>query len=91
MTDQYVTGLADEIADKVAARLGAADPPMWTVKQLAEHLSIKERSARTLIEGDPQRGIEPAIPSVMVGGGNGSRRIDPRDVARYVRSRQDCD
>lgn len=90
MADQYVEGLADEIAEKVAARLGATTQ-LLTIPQLAERLAISERSARTLVHGDPRRGIKPAIPSVMVGGGNGSLRVEVVAVDRYVRSRQDSD
>jgi excisionase family DNA binding protein len=83
MTEQYVTGIADEIAEKVAARLGAA-PQLLTVRQVAERLAVSPRTVYGLLDGDP-----PAIPSVWIG--EGSRRVEAAAVDAYVRSRQDSD
>jgi hypothetical protein len=81
--------LADWIADKVAARLQVQQLQLLTIEDLAERLAISVRSARTLIDGDPRRGIEPAIPSIRVG--EGSRRVEASAVDAYVRSRQETD
>jgi excisionase family DNA binding protein len=82
VTDQYVTGLADEIADKVAARLGASTQ-LLTIRQVAERLAVSERTVYALTAGDP-----PELRSVLVGG---SRRVEVAALDAYVRSRQDRD
>ena len=56
----------------------ASEPvrPFYTVRTLAERLTISERTMRQmLIDGD--------IASYMIGG---SRRVDPADVEDYLRS-----
>jgi excisionase family DNA binding protein len=81
VTDQYVTGLADEIADKVAQRLGAR-VQLLTIREVAERLAVSTRTVYKLIE-------DGAFPSVRVG--EGSVRVDAAALDAYVRSRQDRD
>lgn len=75
--DDYLEGLADEIAEKVAARL-SDDRSLLSVDALAERLGLSPRAARALIDGP-----DPRIRSVKVGG---ARRIEPAEVDRYVAS-----
>lgn len=90
MTDQYVAGLADEIAEKVVARLGQVQQlQLLTIPEVAKRLGVHPRSVRTLIDGDPRRGIEPTLPSIRVG--EGSRRVEASAVDAYVRSRQETE
>lgn len=60
--------------------------PLLRIRDVAELLNIHERTARTLVYGDKRRGKEPVLASFIVG--DGSRRIDPAEVERYVRSLQ---
>jgi hypothetical protein len=55
---------------------GTVIRPLLTPKTLAERLGCSERQARKLIGGE-----NPTIPSFLIDGG---RRIDPREVDRYV-------
>jgi len=59
---------------------------LLTIADLAQRLRVSDRTARTLVYGDPKRGKEPEIPSFLVG--EKMRRIDPAAVDEYVRSRQ---
>lgn len=54
-------------------------PAMFTVPTLAQYLGLGERTVyRMLAEGE--------LPSYKI---KGARRIDPRDVDRYLRKRKE--
>lgn len=74
MTEIDIEALAEKLAERMAD--GTFARPLLSVKGLAERLDISERTATNLI-----REPDPEIPSFMVGG---LRKIDPREVDRYV-------
>jgi hypothetical protein len=81
-----IVALPNTILSLLAAELarpGAApdDRPLLSVFQTAERLGVKERTVRELIAwGDD--GNPPRLASIIVG--NGARRIEPREVDRYI-------
>lgn len=76
-------GTIDALAERIAARIAPPDDrPLLSVKQLAERLSVSERTARDLVD-------RKVIPSMLVG--DRSRRIAPADVEAYLRERQGHD
>jgi transcriptional antiterminator len=54
--------------------------PLYTVNTLAERLDVSPRQVRKLIAGP-----NPKIASFKIDGG---RRIDPREVDRYIQEQQ---
>jgi hypothetical protein len=72
----------EAIAAKVVERIqdGTWDRPLLSPKTLAERLEVSERQARNLIAGP-----NPQIPSFKI---DGARRIDPREVDRFLESKQ---
>ena len=76
----------DLLADAIADRLRAPDDrPLLSPKELAQRLSVSERTARELVNGS--KGKPPKIPSLVVG--DGSRRIRPADVDAYLEAQED--
>jgi excisionase family DNA binding protein len=69
------------LAKRLATLIGTANrEPFYTPQTLARRLSLSERTVREMLA----RGV---IPSYKV---EGARRIDPRDVERYlVRCKED--
>lgn len=69
--------------ESIAARIVALDDdrPLLTPRTLAERLAISERTARQML-------IDKVIPSFVVG--ESARRIDPREVDKYVRECADA-
>jgi hypothetical protein len=86
--DEAWQELADRIADRVADRLAVApdDRPLLTVKGIAERLSISDRSARGLVNGED--GKPPKLRSVLVGPGEGARRVIPADLDAFVETQR---
>jgi hypothetical protein len=72
----------EKVARAVLARIqdGTWDRPLLSPKTLAERLEVSERQARNLIAGP-----NPQIPSFKI---DGARRIDPREVDRFLESKQ---
>lgn len=59
---------------------------LLTIADLAERLRVSEKTAKTLVYGDKRRGLDPEIPSFLIG--ERMRRIDSADVDAYVRRHQ---
>jgi excisionase family DNA binding protein len=83
--DMYVQGMADEIAEKVAAILLAArdDRPLLTVDQAAERLGMGKKT----LEERMARG---ELPWVQVGlaGTRGARKIEPAELDKFIAARR---
>lgn len=69
--------LADDIADRVAQKMRAADP-LLSPAQLAERLGISDRTVRELLASGE-------IPSLKIGG---ARRVEATAVDAYLESRR---
>jgi excisionase family DNA binding protein len=76
--DTYVQGLAQEIAAALAPLLDIR--PLLTTHQAAERLGVSERTVRNMLERGELR-------SIIVS--EGSRRIEPTEIDRYVASRRE--
>jgi excisionase family DNA binding protein len=76
--DTYVQGLAQEIAAALAPLLDIR--PLLTTAQAADRLGVSERTVRNMLERRELR-------SIIVS--EGSRRIEPTEIDRYVASRRE--
>ena len=77
MTEQPeidVQAVAEKLLEHIQA--GTFARPLLSVKGLAAMLDVSPRKAAALIAGP-----DPEIPSFKV---DGSRRVDPREVDRYI-------
>ena len=77
--------LAREVASELEERLGvqSGTRPLFTVKTLAEHLDVSERTVRAML-------AQGVIPSFTVGemGRETGRRIRPEAVDAYLVGRE---
>lgn len=79
--DAYVARIIREVRDGVIEALrGQDDRPLLRYRGLAERLGVSERLARELLA----RG---EIPSIVVS--DGSTRVEPAAVDRYIASRRE--
>jgi excisionase family DNA binding protein len=74
----YLDGLADEIVERLTARLAPDDRPLLSPEQVAERLGIGERTARKLL-------LDGRIPSIVLDGGR-LRKVEPAALDAYIAS-----
>lgn len=78
---EYLQGLADEIADRVADRLEVR--PLLTYTEAAERLNISESGLRNLIGAG-------RLATIRVGAGGGSVRIEQRAIDAYLAEQREA-
>lgn len=74
---------AEQIAEAVYRHMqaGTFARPLLSVPQMGEQLGVSESTAWKLVRGE-----EPKIASFMV---EGQRRVDPREVDRYLEAQKE--
>lgn len=88
--DAYLDALADEVAERVAARLGVSldQRPLLTLLEVRQRLGVSERGLTRLLNGDPATGDPPRIRTVMVGR---TRRVEAAALDEYLRGLRTAD